>query len=91
MLLMPRSRQLSQLLRRRRPNSMLVGPEFDWSINLGTIIETVVLGVPIIWTSMSMYWTLREYRPHKHTRASDGKRAHIIGDTIISYPSGRND
>ena len=66
-------------------------PSFDWSISLGTVLETAVLGVPMLWGLLRMYWMLSEFMPHKHTRMDDGKRAHIIADTIVVYPTKRGD
>lgn len=63
-------------------------PEFEWRINLGTLLETVVLGVPIIWGLLRMYFVIGEHPPHSHYDG-EGKRVSHIGDTFVTYPRGR--
>lgn len=64
---------------------MSAGPIFEWRINLGTVIETCVLGFPVIWASLKMYFMLREHPPHSHTNMSDGKRSRVIDGTLVTY------
>jgi len=65
---------------------ILPEPGSFWHIDAAQI----VLVLSVLTGVSKMWFTLGEFPPHKHLNKRDGERTHEIGETIISYPRGKN-